>query len=179
VWGNPEPAKVNGTHGLCIPKLSGEARDQFCFDPQSAALLRRRGFEFFEYQKFGQFHFPHRVEITRPEMPPVEVVNIEITPEPLGAEVFRIPETMLAIESCEDSRLAKPVYMPEPEFPEAARKHKQQATVYISIIIGTDGNVWKARALNETRYEMGTAATKKVRTWKFRPATCGTRPVNF
>jgi TonB family protein len=177
--GDPSLAKTNGKDQLCVLKINvGSPRDTLCFDPEAGVLLSAGGFQFFDYRKIGSFQFPQRVEITRPEMPPVEVANIEITPGTLEADLFRIPETMLAVEGCPDFKFAKPVYTPEPDFPEAARKHKQQATVHISLIIGTDGKILRARALNETSYEMGPAATKKVSTWKFKPATCGTRPVN-
>jgi TonB family protein len=182
---NPSSEKMNGLNKLCVVKVSaGGGSDAFCFDAESSALLSTRKFQFFDYrqfandQKISSVQFPRRVSIIRPGMPRVEVAHIEVIPGRLPAEVLGVPGTMVPIESCEDWQLANAAYTPEPDFTDAARKHHYQATVYINLIISSDGKVQRARALNDTRYGLDDAATSKVKTWKFRPATCGNRPVN-
>lgn len=182
---NPSSEKKNGLNKLCVVKVSaGGGNDLFCFDAESSALLSTRKFQFFDYrqfandQKISSVQFPRRVSITRLGMPPVEVAHIEVTPGRLPDEVLGVPRTVVPIESCEDWQPAKAAYTPEPDFTDAARKHHYQTTVYINLIVSSDGRVQRARALNDTRYGLDAAATSKVKTWKFRPATCGNRPVN-
>jgi hypothetical protein len=183
--GTLSPEKKNGLNELCVAKLpEGGGSSLFCFDPENSALLSTRSFQFFDYrqiagdQKISSAQFPSRVSIARPGMPPVEVTHIEVTPARLPAEALGIPATGLPMESCEDWKPAKARYTPEPDFTEAARKHRYQAVVYINLIIGSGGKVLRTRVLNNTRYGLDAAATSKVMTWKFFPATCGDRPVN-
>jgi TonB family protein len=71
----------------------------------------------------------------------------------------------------------KQVYAPEPEFSEKARKAKEQGTVTLSLIVGTDGkprDVWvscsSAPGLNKN-------ALEAAKSWKFEPGTKDGKPV--
>jgi TonB family protein len=71
----------------------------------------------------------------------------------------------------------KQVHAPEPEFSEKARKAKEQGTVTLSLIVGTDGkprDVWvscsSAPGLNKN-------ALEAVKSWKFEPGTKDGKPV--
>jgi Gram-negative bacterial TonB protein C-terminal len=179
-----KPEKKDSLNELCVAVSAGGGDDIFCFDSESSALLSTRRFQFFDYQPFADdqkinsVQFPRRVIITRPGMPPLEVAHIEVTPGRLPADVLGVSGTVLPIESCEDWKPAKAAYTPEPDFTETARKHKYEATVYINLVVSSDGKVLRARALNDTRYGLDTAAASKVMTWTLSPATCGNRAVN-
>jgi hypothetical protein len=177
-FSEPSRKEINGADAWCLEKRHDEQKEELCFGVEHSALIKAEKYMFFKYQKTGALQFPRQVEIERPEMPPVEVTDISVTPQALDAGTFQIPERMLAIESCENWQAAKPIFTPEPEFTDAARKHKTGGYVLLNLIIGLDGKVVDAQALTEDRYGLAQQAENKVRTWKFAPASCGGHPVN-
>ena len=71
----------------------------------------------------------------------------------------------------------RPIYDPEPEYSEEARKVKQQGTVILSLIVDAQGrprNIHIARALGMGLDEKAVEAVSK---WKFNPGTKDGKPV--
>jgi protein TonB len=65
----------------------------------------------------------------------------------------------------------KALYLPQPEYSEAARKSKLVGSVSMALIVDIDGkvrNVWVVRPLGEGLDENALAAVKR---WNFKPAT--------
>ena len=170
----PIRKKINDAEAWCLES----EKKELCFGVETSALLKAEPYRFSDYRKTGDLQFPRQVEIERREMPPVEVADISVTTQALAPDTFRVPERMLAIESCEDWRAAKPIFTPEPEFTDAARKHHAGGLVVLNLIIGMDGKVVGAQALTEDRYGLAQQATIKVKTWRFEPAVCGGHPVS-
>ncbi|HWX53194.1 MAG TPA: energy transducer TonB [Verrucomicrobiae bacterium] len=71
----------------------------------------------------------------------------------------------------------KPLYTPEPEFSEEARKAKYQGVVVLEVIVGTDGRVHNPRVVRSLGMGLDEKAREGVLTWKFDPATKDGRPV--
>jgi periplasmic protein TonB len=71
----------------------------------------------------------------------------------------------------------KPLYTPEPEFSEEARKAKYQGVVVLEIIVGTDGTVHSPRVVRSLGMGLDEKARERVMVWKFDPATKDGRPV--
>jgi TonB family protein len=64
----------------------------------------------------------------------------------------------------------KPLYTPEPEFSEEARKAKYQGVVTLDIVVGPDGRVHNAKVVHSLGMGLDEKAIETVRTWKFDPA---------
>jgi len=64
----------------------------------------------------------------------------------------------------------KPIFTPEPEFTDAARKAKEQGSVTLALRIGEDGLVKNVCIVMASRDDLGMSAIKTVRTWRFEPA---------
>jgi TonB family protein len=71
----------------------------------------------------------------------------------------------------------RPIYAPEPEFSEEARKAKYQGVVVMAIIVGADGRVRDPRIVRSLGMGLDEKAREKVLTWKFDPAKREGRPV--
>lgn len=63
----------------------------------------------------------------------------------------------------------------EPEYPAAARAQKLQAVILLDVIVGQDGSVIEARALNGPPI-LAQAAVAAVRWWRFEPYRLQERP---
>ncbi len=71
----------------------------------------------------------------------------------------------------------RPIYTPDPEYSEEARKIKQQGTVVLWVVVGADGRVRDVRVQRSLGFGLDEKALEAVRTWKFKPATVDDRPV--
>lgn len=72
----------------------------------------------------------------------------------------------------------KPLYHPDPEYTDKARKKKINGTVLLSIVVTPDGAVRDARVTTKLDEGLDQQAIKTVKTWKFQPATKDGKPVS-
>lgn len=70
-----------------------------------------------------------------------------------------------------------PIYSPDPDYSEEARKAKYQGTVVLTVIVGPDGRVHNARVSRSLGMGLDEKAIEKVMVWKFKPATKDSKPV--
>jgi TonB family protein len=63
-----------------------------------------------------------------------------------------------------------PIYQPDPEYSEEARKLKMQGAVLVRAIVGTDGHVLQASVEHPLGYGLDERALQSVRSWRFKPA---------
>jgi periplasmic protein TonB len=71
----------------------------------------------------------------------------------------------------------RPIFTPEPEFSEEARKAKYQGVVTLLIVVGTDGRVHNPRVVRSLGMGLDEKAIEGVKTWKFDPSKKDGRPV--
>ncbi|MGO8787773.1 MAG: TonB family protein [Terriglobia bacterium] len=71
----------------------------------------------------------------------------------------------------------EPIYKPEPPYTKEAKAAKLQGTVVLSIVIGVDGAVTDAKVVQGFDKGLTQNAVDTVKTWKFKPAMKGGRPV--
>ncbi len=70
-----------------------------------------------------------------------------------------------------------PIYKPEPEYSEEARKAKYSGTVLLSLIIDEHGNTRDIHVVRPLGLGLDEKAIEAVSHWRFRPALKGGRPV--
>jgi TonB family protein len=71
----------------------------------------------------------------------------------------------------------KPIYTPEPEFSEEARKAKFQGMVHLSITVDETGNVSRVRLERPLGMGLDDNAMQRVKTWRFDPGRLEGQPV--
>jgi periplasmic protein TonB len=71
----------------------------------------------------------------------------------------------------------QPIYTPDPDYSEEARKAKYQGTVVLIVVVGPDGRVHNARVSRTLGMGLDEKALEKVKEWKFKPATKDSKPV--
>lgn len=72
----------------------------------------------------------------------------------------------------------RPIYDPDPEYSEEARKAKFQGTVLLSAVIGPDGKPKDLRVLRSLGLGLDEKAVEAVRKWRFSPAMRNEKPVS-
>jgi periplasmic protein TonB len=71
----------------------------------------------------------------------------------------------------------KPVYTPDPEYSEEARKSKYQGVVVLWLVIGPDGHPHEVKVARPLGMGLDEKAIEAVRTWRFEPAKKDGQPV--
>lgn len=71
----------------------------------------------------------------------------------------------------------RPIYSPDPEYSEEARKAKYQGIVVLWVVVGPDGRPHDIRVQRALGMGLDEKAIEAVRKWKFEPAMKGTTPV--
>jgi len=71
----------------------------------------------------------------------------------------------------------KPVYTPDPEYSEKARKKKINGTVVVAMIVTPEGRVRDVKISKGLDEGLDKQALAAVRTWKFEPASKDGKPV--
>ncbi|HZP61935.1 MAG TPA: energy transducer TonB [Terriglobales bacterium] len=64
----------------------------------------------------------------------------------------------------------KPIYAPDPDYSEEARKAKYQGTVVLWVIVGADGHPHDIRVYRSLGMGLDEKAIEAIKTWKFEPA---------
>ncbi|MFZ0321639.1 MAG: energy transducer TonB [Candidatus Sulfotelmatobacter sp.] len=72
----------------------------------------------------------------------------------------------------------RPIYSPDPEFSEEARKAKYQGTCTLMIVVAADGKPTNIRVVNSLGMGLDEKAIETVRTWRFEPGQKDGHPVN-
>jgi protein TonB len=71
----------------------------------------------------------------------------------------------------------KPVYSPNPEYTDSARKKKINGSVTLAMIVTAEGDVRDLKVIKSLDKGLDKQALAAVSTWKFEPATKDGRPV--
>jgi len=86
----------------------------------------------------------------------------------IGGEAYRIGGGVSA---------PKPLYTPDPEYSEEARKAKYQGVVVLWLVIGADGRPREIKVARPLGMGLDQKAVEAVRTWRFEPARKDDKPV--
>jgi protein TonB len=71
----------------------------------------------------------------------------------------------------------KPVYTPDPEYAERARRKKIHGAVLLEMIVTAEGGVRDLKVMKSLDPGLDKQAIAAVRTWRFEPATKDGKPV--
>jgi protein TonB len=72
----------------------------------------------------------------------------------------------------------RPIFSPDPEFSEEARKAKYQGTCTLMIVVATNGRPINIRVVNSLGMGLDEKAIETVKTWRFEPGQKDGHPVN-
>jgi periplasmic protein TonB len=71
----------------------------------------------------------------------------------------------------------KPIYSPDPEFSDEARKNKMQGTVVLRLVVGVDGKTRDIRVVRSLGMGLDEKAVEAAHLWRFDPARKDGQPV--
>jgi len=177
----------SGEIETCIERIPKDLSvEEVCFDKNSGVLNRHKGAtitsEYADFQQFQGKSFPHLIrviskyekkqiiEFSVDEITARVVHSATLFDPPVGAEVWPI---------CEEVTVPKALNSPLPQYPTEARAQRIEGDALVYILIGVDGQVYKASIVQSLSPTLDAAAIEAVRRWQFKPAMCGSKAVPF
>src|SRR5260370_24791672 len=106
------------------------------------------------------------------------VVSISISSQTHGSQGAD-PAGKAGKAALEDAKVTPPrvLYHPDPEYPQEARRAKNQGTCILSLTIGTDGLPHDIKVLRGLGMGLDESAVATARTWRYQPAPKDAKPV--
>jgi len=136
---------------------------------------------------------PPIVEPPKPQPKPQEIVPLVVTPPPLVQTIAPPPQITVAPPPAKPVITAPPsppapmsvdnlddklIGGSPPRYPMESRRKKEQGTVLLRLLIGTDGRVEDAAIAQSSGFErLDQAALQAARSWRWQPMTRDGQPV--
>jgi TonB family protein len=161
------------THQDCVNSTTHELLS----DEWEVAADEQRRQQYAEYFDFRALRYPRTLEL---------FVNgsKEITAHVAGLTAANLDPALLvpragAIErrQCADMKRPLPVKTPDPSYPRSAAQNGMMGDTTVAMTVLADGSVTDIQLLGRATQSMDDATLQTLRTWKFKPAMCGTEPV--
>ncbi len=176
-WGNAYKHKIGGAAAWCMDKGDDATRGHLCVDAERNVVLSATPAEFSDFAVVGGALVPQTIRITDRFGAPVEVRNIKIISYPAEASLFEIPPHAMELETCADHEPAKLVDAPMPARSNLSR-HATNSTVALFAFVSKEGQVSSVKILTLVQADFNARILEAIKKWRFKPATCGGRPVN-
>jgi TonB family protein len=161
------------SHQDCVNSASHE----LISDEWEAAPDDRRRQQYTEYFDFRALHYPRTLEL---------FVNgsKEITAHVAGLTAATLDPALLvplagAMErrQCAGMKRPVPVKTPDPPYPRSAAQNGMMGDTTVVMTVLADGSVTDIQLLGRATHSMDDATLQTLKSWKFKPAMCGTEPV--
>src|SRR5256884_4834251 len=78
---------------------------------------------------------------------------------------------------CADMKHAVPVRTPDPLYPRSASQNRLMGDTTVAMTVLTDGSVTDIQLVGSAARSMDDATLLTLKSWKFKPAMCGSEPV--
>jgi TonB family protein len=90
---------------------------------------------------------------------------------------FIPPRDAITRRQCEHMKPPKPTKTPDPAYPQSAAQNGLGGTAIVAPTVLPDGSVENVQLIRSATREMDRATQETVKTWKFKPATCGSESI--
>jgi TonB family protein len=157
---------------ICV---SSDARQVISDETMTAVEVRRR--EFSDYQPFLSCSIPRTLKLTINAVPVLTVVVTSLEQQSYAANEFVPPANSIVRPTCANMIPPKVLKDPSPTYPYSERDRHVNGTSIVSVTVLPDGSVSDVYLVGSSYHDMDQVTQQIVKTWKFKPALCGTEAV--
>jgi TonB family protein len=178
----------NGIEMVCI-RVEGEQRGkkhEVCLNAATHDILsdewqeppdERRTEQYNDYFDFGGHRYPRKFQL-RVDGINVITANVEnLTTAAFDETLLVPPKGAIERRKCADMTHVVPVRTPDPMYPKSASEDKLTGNTIVAMTVLTDGSVSDIQLVGRAARSMDDATLQTLKSWKFKPAMCGTDPV--
>ncbi|MGC2743387.1 MAG: hypothetical protein WA672_09375 [Candidatus Angelobacter sp.] len=176
-WGNVYKQQILGAAAWCMEKGRDPVKRRVCVDAHRGTVLSSTPAEFSDFISVGEAWFPQKIRIADRFGAPVEVLDIKVSAYAVESTLFEIPAHAMELENCTDREPEKVIDTPMPARSDLSQ-HATNGTVVLFAFVNKEGQVAALKMLTRVQSDFNTRILNAIKKWRFKPVTCGARPVN-
>ena len=178
----------DGIELLCL-RVEGERRGKdrrVCVNSASHDILsdewqeppdQKWAEQYRDYFDFGGHRYPRKLQLTADGIKVIVATVADLREAAFDQSLLVPPKGAIERRQCADLKHAIPVKTPDPLYPKSASENKMMGDTTVAMTVQTDGSVTDIRLIGSAARSMDEATLQTLKSWKFKPAMCGTDPV--
>ena len=185
-------AKQRAENGIRMTCLQVEQKDskgklhEVCLDAVTLDVLsdrwedspdERPRAQYSDYFDFGVHRYPRHLELRQNGGRLVEATVRSLTTTSFDDNLLVPPQGAIERRECADMTPAVPVKTQEPYYARSAIENKLAGDTTVAMTVQTDGSVANIHLIGSSLRSMDEVALHTLKTWRFKPAMCGTEPI--
>jgi TonB family protein len=164
----------------------GNSKHEVCLDAHSHEILSdvwedfpddHRRAEYSDYFEFRGHRYPRKINLFVNGSKVIEAQVASLVTAPLDEKLLVPSAGAIERRQCEGMKHAVPVKTPDPSYPKSASQNRIMGDSMVSMAVLPDGSVDNIQLIGKSTRAMDDATLQTLKTWKFKPAMCGTEPV--
>ncbi len=167
----------NPSHGEWKREICASADSKQVFSDETTTPVEVRRREFSDYQPFLNNNIPRKLKLIIDGVPVLTVVVTLLEERSYAANDFVPPANSTVRRTCAKMVPPKAITHPDPIYPPSERVMHVNGTSIVSVAVLPDGSVSDVYLVGSSYHDMDVITQQIVKTWKFKPAMCGTEPV--
>jgi len=159
-------------HEITIDPRSHEILSDAWYEGRSQARRER-------YRNYFDFHghkYPGQLDLLLNGSPIMSATVDSLTADTFDARLLIPAKGAIKRRQCEDMKRAVPIKMPDP-YPSFSEPMPPGTTVSVTVTILADGSIGDLQVIRSAGALSDKAVLEVLKTWKFKPAMCGSQPV--
>ena len=168
-----EGASRGKTHEVCVDSVSRDILSDEWREPPD----ERRREQYSDYFDFGGHRYPRKLQLLVNGLKVVTANVDNLTTAAFDQTLLVAPKGAIERRQCADMKHAVPVRTPDPMYPKSASENKLTGDTTIAMTVLTDGSVSGIRLVGSAARSMDDASLQTLKSWRFKPAMCGSEPV--
>lgn len=169
-----ERQNVRGkAHQVCINPVSHEIVSDEWQEPPD----ERRREQYADYFDFEGHHYPRKLELLVNGSRVVSANVVTLTAAAFDEKLLVAPKGAIERRRCADMKHPVPVRTPDPIYPRSASQNQLMGDTTVAMTVLTDGSVTDIQLVGSAARSIDDATLQTLKSWKFKPAMCGSEPV--
>ena len=130
-----------------------------------------------DYADFAGYEFPRNLVLEENGSKVVKVNVTRLAAAAFDDTLLKPPAGAIVRRQCEGKKRPIPVKTPDPTYPRAASANNLQGDVTVAMSVQPDGSVGDIYLIGRAALDMDEVTMKSLKSWRFKPAMCGTEAV--
>jgi len=160
-------------HEVCVNSASHEILSDEWQEPPD----ERRKEQYTDYFESVGHRYPRTLQMLVNGSRVITATVQNLTAATFDHTLLVAPKGAIERRQCADMKHAVPVKTPDPLYPKSASQDKLMGDTAVAMTVLTDGSVTDIQLIGSAARSMDDATMQTLKSWRFKPATCGADPV--
>jgi TonB family protein len=169
----PNEGQGRRIHEICVNPSSHEVLSEDWDDPPD----EHRRVEFSDYSDFHGHRYPRKIALIVNGSKVIQVSVVSLDTAPLADATLVPPPGAIVRRLCAGIKHPVPVKTPDPLYPKSSSENRLMGDTTVAMTVLPDGSVDNIQVIGTSTRAMDDATLQTLKSWKFKPAMCGSDPV--